>query len=77
MARFFVFSALFSTNFPSIDDFKQQLPDGAKLVGYNTTDLFYFMVGFDEPNDTYHTWVNSKDSDTRIQIGDGNWILFS
>ena len=79
MSRVFVFSPLYSTTFPSVDEFKLNIAQfGANLVAYNDTDMFYFMVQFDEVNDTYREWCAFKDSDTRIKIGlQGKWWLYS
>ena len=77
--RSFVFSPFYSTTFPSVDEFVDYIKQfGAKLVAYNVTDIIYFMVQFDEENDTFRAWSDIKDSDARIRIGEeGRWWLYS
>lgn len=75
--RVFVFSPPYSAPFPSVDEFTLFIQQfGAKLVGYNVTDMIYFMVGFDEVNDTYTAWSKMKDDDTPIHIG-LSWSMYS
>ena len=77
--RVFVFCPAYSTAFPSVEEFTLFIEQfGAKLVGYNVTDMIYFMVQFDEVNDTYRTWSELKDADVPIKIGaEGNWWMYS
>lgn len=77
--RVFVFCPAYSTAFPSVEEFTLFIEQfGAKLVGYNVTDMIYFMVGFDEENDTYRAWSELKDADTPIKIGEeSKWWMYS
>jgi hypothetical protein len=77
--RVFVFCPAYSTAFPSVEEFTLFVEQfGAKLVGYNVTDMIYFMVQFADANDTYRIWSDLKDADTPIKIGvDSNWWMYS
>ena len=77
--RVFVFCPAYSTAFPSVEEFTLFIEQfGAKLLGYNVTDMIYFMVGFDEENDTYCDWSKLKDADTPIKIGEeSKWWMYS
>ena len=79
MARFFVFSPLYTTTFPSVDEFNLHIAQyGATLVAFDVDEMIYFMVGFNEVNDTYRLWARMKDDDERIKIGvEGKWWLYS
>jgi len=69
--RVFVFCPAYSTAFPSVDEFKLYIEQfGAKLIGYNVTDMIYFMVDFERENETYSCWSAMKDDDTPIKIGE-------
>ena len=77
--RVFVFCPAYSTAFPSVEEFEEYLKQfGAKLLGYNVTDMIYFMVGFDEENDTYCYCSKLKDADVPIKIGEeSKWWMYS
>jgi hypothetical protein len=76
--RVFVFCPAYSTAFPSVEEFTLFIEQfGAKLVGYNVTDMIYFMVEFEEENETYCAWSAMKDQDTPIKIGNGKWWMYS
>ena len=76
--RVFVFSPAYSTPFPAADQFSLFISQfGANLVGYNVTDMIYFMVGFDHENETYCAWSKLKDEDIPIKIADANWCMYS
>jgi hypothetical protein len=77
--RVFVFCPAYSTAYPSVDEFKLYIDQfGAKLIGYNVTDMIYFMVDFERENETYSSWSAMKDDDTPIKIGEeGKWWMYS
>ena len=76
--RVFVFCPQYSTAFPSVEEFSIYIEQfGAKLIGYNVTDMIYFMVDFERENETYCTWSAMKDQDTPIKIGNGKWWMYS
>ena len=77
--RVFVFSRYSCNYFPTMDEFKQQLPLGANVVAYNLDDTHpYFMISFDEPTDIYHHWCDNKDHDIYTFLAvDDKWKLFS
>jgi hypothetical protein len=77
--RVFVFCPEYSTAFPSVEEFTLYIEQfGAKLVGYNVTDMIYFMVEFERENETYSIWSAMKDDDIPIKIGvDSAWWMYS
>jgi len=80
MSRVFVFSSYFSNVFPSLDEFKNHLPENAKLIAYNLewNGMHpYFMVGFDVVDDTYRSWYEKKDTGIHIYIETSEWKLYS
>lgn len=79
MARVFVFTPYFSTTFPDFHEMSAHLCRyGAYIVAHDTSVMMYYMVGFDEENDTYRAWVDMKERDEPIKIGEhGKWWLFS
>jgi len=79
MARVFVFNS-YSLLLPSIDDFSQLLPPGARVIAYNynwNQVTPYFMVAFSNPSDTYLKWCDDKDKDIPIVLQDGDWHMRS
>jgi hypothetical protein len=77
--RVFVFCPEYSTAFPSVEEFTLFIEQfGAKLIGYNVTDMIYFMVEFERENETYSAWSAMKDDDIPIKIGvDSAWWMYS
>ena len=79
MARVFVFTPFFSTTFPDFHEMSDHLSRyGANIIAYDNSVMMYYMIGFDQENDTYRTWADMKDRDEPIKIGEvGKWWLFS
>jgi hypothetical protein len=77
--RVFVFCPEYSTAFPSVEEFTLFIEQfGAKLIGYNVTDMIYFMVEFERENETYCAWSAMKDDDIPIKIGvESSWWMYS
>jgi hypothetical protein len=65
--RVFVFS-VFGSVIPSIDQVRERLPPSSSIIAYNVTDLPYFMVAFDNPDDVYTNWCDHKDNDVPIYL---------
>ena len=79
MARVFVFTPYFSTTFPNFHEMSAHLVQyGANIIAYDNSVMMYYMLGFDEENETYRLWADTRDRDETIKIGEeGKWWLFS
>ena len=80
MARVFVFSSYFCKTIPTLEEFVQKLPPDTKVIAYNlhAVDMKpYFMVAFDNTDDTYHKWCRDKENDIPIILADGVWHMQS
>ena len=81
MARVFVFSSYFCKCIPTLEEFVQTLPLGTKVIAYNLNENDmkpYFMVAFDNTDDTYHQWCHDKENDIPIILAlDGKWHMQS
>ena len=78
MARVFVFSPSAAT--PSIDEVASLLPDGARIIAYNVAYPempHYFMVAFDELNETYYCWCDWKEREIPIVLEGETWRIYS